>query len=80
MVGISVASLAVGWFVYDGICRSRIGQRTTLLVVVGFLWILAAFEARVGNNRACEIETAIDNVCHILRFRLEDRLQDRVGE
>jgi len=37
--------------------------------------ILASFEERVGNDRAREIEIAIDNVCRILRFRLEDRIE-----
>ncbi len=35
---------------------------------------LAAFEARVDNNRAAEFANAIDNVCRILRFRIEDRV------
>ena len=56
-VGISIASLAVGWFVYDGLCRSPIGQKTTLLTVVGFLWVLAAayFYAEVFSGRAAMI-------------------------
>ena len=41
-VGISVASLAVGWFVYDGLCRSPIGGRPTLLAAAAFLWVLLA--------------------------------------
>ncbi len=36
--------------------------------------ILAAFEARVDNDRAAEFANAIDNVCRILRFRIEDRV------
>lgn len=36
--------------------------------------ILAAFEARVGNDRESEFANALDNVCRILRFRLEDRV------
>jgi len=56
-VGISISSLAVGWFVYDGLCRSPIGQKTTLLTVVGFLWVLAAayFYAEVFSGRAAMI-------------------------
>ncbi|NQW11489.1 MAG: urate hydroxylase PuuD [Alphaproteobacteria bacterium] len=56
-VAISVASLAVGWFVYDGICRSLIGERTTLLVVIGFIWILAAtyFYTQVFSGRSALI-------------------------
>ena len=30
---ISVVSLAAGWFVYDAICRSPIGENTTMLAV-----------------------------------------------
>ena len=54
---ISVASLAVGWFVYDGICRSPIGERTTLLAVVGFVWVLAAayFYSQVFSGRTALI-------------------------
>ncbi len=36
--------------------------------------ILAAFEERVGNDRESEFTNAIDNVCRILRFRIEDRV------
>lgn len=36
--------------------------------------ILAAFEARIGNAREREFATAIEQVCRIMRFRLEDRL------
>jgi uncharacterized membrane protein len=54
---ISVASLAVGWFVYDGICRSPIGKRTTLLAAIGFIWILAAayFYSQVFSGRTALI-------------------------
>jgi 2-oxo-4-hydroxy-4-carboxy-5-ureidoimidazoline decarboxylase len=37
--------------------------------------ILAAFEARLGNARTTERETAVTQVCRIFRFRLEDRVQ-----
>ncbi len=36
--------------------------------------ILAAFEARVGNDPAAEFETALAQVARIFRFRLEDRI------
>ncbi len=36
--------------------------------------ILAAFETRVDNDRAAEFANAIDNVCRILGFRIEDRV------
>ncbi len=36
--------------------------------------ILAAFEARIDNDRDIEFATAIEQVCRIIRFRLEDRV------
>ena len=36
--------------------------------------ILAAFEERVANGREVEFENATDNVCCIMRFRIEDRV------
>ena len=39
---ISIASLAFGWFVYDGICRSRAGDHPVLLAGIVFALILAA--------------------------------------
>jgi uncharacterized membrane protein len=41
-VGISLASLAAGWFIYDGICRSPIGKNTGLLALCVFALIVAA--------------------------------------
>jgi 2-oxo-4-hydroxy-4-carboxy-5-ureidoimidazoline decarboxylase len=37
--------------------------------------ILAAFEARVGNDPHTEFETALDQIARIFRFRLEDRIR-----
>ena len=34
-IAISVASLAAGWFIYDGLCRTKVGENTTLLALVG---------------------------------------------
>src|SRR5262245_21890455 len=39
-VAISVASLAAGWFAYDALCRSPIGDRTVLLAASVFALIL----------------------------------------
>ena len=39
---ISIASLAFGWFAYDGICRSRVGEHPVLLAGIVFVLILAA--------------------------------------
>jgi 2-oxo-4-hydroxy-4-carboxy-5-ureidoimidazoline decarboxylase len=36
--------------------------------------ILESFAARLGNSSEAEFSTALDNVCAILRFRLEDRV------
>ena len=37
--------------------------------------ILAAFEERLANEPEAELENAIDNVCRIMRFRIEDRVE-----
>ncbi|MFN4141465.1 2-oxo-4-hydroxy-4-carboxy-5-ureidoimidazoline decarboxylase [Aestuariivirga sp.] len=36
--------------------------------------ILESFEARIGNAPEKEFETALEQVCRIFRFRLEDRV------
>ena len=36
--------------------------------------ILAAFEERLGNGLEEELKNAIDNVCRIMSFRIEDRV------
>ena len=42
-IAISVASLAAGWFIYDGLCRFKpIGERTVLLALSVFALILIA--------------------------------------
>ncbi len=38
--------------------------------------ILASFEAQIGNDRAGELSTALQQVCRIMRFRLEDRIAE----
>ncbi|MEJ8573229.1 2-oxo-4-hydroxy-4-carboxy-5-ureidoimidazoline decarboxylase [Microbaculum marinum] len=37
--------------------------------------ILDAFEGRIGNDAEAEFETAIDQVCRIIGFRLEARVE-----
>ena len=37
--------------------------------------ILVGFEARIGNDKEAEFKTALEQVCRIIRFRLEDRVQ-----
>lgn len=41
-VAISVASLAAGWFVYDGLCRSPTGRNPLLLAGLVFAFLLVA--------------------------------------
>ncbi|MBM3529483.1 MAG: cysteine desulfurase [Alphaproteobacteria bacterium] len=41
-IAISIGSLAAGWFVYDGICRSKIGENPVLLALTVFALILLA--------------------------------------
>lgn len=41
-IGLSVASLVVGWIVYDQLCRSVLGRNTTVLAVLLFCLIVAA--------------------------------------
>jgi uncharacterized membrane protein len=39
---ISVVSLALGWVIYDRLCRSRLGTNTALLCALGFVFLVAA--------------------------------------
>jgi uncharacterized membrane protein len=42
-IAISVGSLAAGWFIYDGLCRTKlVGENTTLLALSVFALILIA--------------------------------------
>jgi len=41
-IAISIATLALGWFVYDLICRSPVGSRPVVLSIVVFVAIVAA--------------------------------------
>ncbi len=34
-IAISVVSLTAGWFIYDGLCRTKVGEHTVLLALVG---------------------------------------------
>jgi uncharacterized membrane protein len=40
-VAISVVGLIVGWGVYDGLCRSPLGNNDTALAAVGFVFLVA---------------------------------------
>jgi uncharacterized membrane protein len=65
-VGIGAASMAVSWFVYDLLCRSRIGKNDLLLgaIVFGLLTLLAWGLARTLGGRAAFIHvgTAIGTI------------------
>ena len=52
--GISVASLLVGWLIYDGLCRSPLNERTVPLALCVFALILGAatFYTHVFSARA----------------------------
>ena len=52
--GISVASLLVGWLIYDGLCRSPLTERTVPLALCVFALILGAatFYTHVFSARA----------------------------
>jgi uncharacterized membrane protein len=54
---ISIVSLAAGWFIYDRLCKSRIGQNTTLLAICVFVLIVAAayMFTHVFSNRGALI-------------------------
>ena len=41
-IGISVASLAAGWLVYDGLCRSPLARNTPALAAVVYVLVVAA--------------------------------------
>ncbi|MCV2868071.1 urate hydroxylase PuuD [Defluviimonas sp. WL0002] len=53
-VGISLASLAAGWLLYDQLCKSRLGENPTALMVLLYLILvaLAWFYTQVFTGRA----------------------------
>jgi uncharacterized membrane protein len=54
---LSVGGLIVGWFIYDYLCKSRIGRNTALLALAVFVLILAAtwFFSHVFSGRGALI-------------------------
>lgn len=54
---ISVVSLVAGWFIYDRLCKSRIGRNTTVLALCVFVLIVAAayLFTHVFSNRGALI-------------------------
>ena len=53
-IGLSLASLALGWIVYDGLCKSRLGRDDTQLMLILFVLIVAMawFYSQVFSGRA----------------------------
>lgn len=56
---IGIGGLALGWFVYDGLCRSPLGDRPALLAAVGFAFIvlMAFIFQQVFSARGAFIHT-----------------------
>ena len=56
-VGIGIASLVFGWFAYDALCRSPLGQRPVWLATVGFVLLIGVFffYSRVFSGRGAFI-------------------------
>jgi uncharacterized membrane protein len=57
--GIGIGGLALGWFVYDGLCRSPLSRNEVLLAAVGFAFvILVAWGfGQVFSGRAAMLHT-----------------------
>jgi uncharacterized membrane protein len=41
-IAISILSLALGWLIYDQLCKSSLGANTALLCALGFVFLVAA--------------------------------------
>jgi uncharacterized membrane protein len=56
---IGIAALALGWFVYDLLCRSPLGDNDPLLALVGFGYVVATSFAfsRVFSGRGALVHT-----------------------
>ena len=60
-VGVSLISLAVGWIVYDLVCRSPLGNNTATLAVCVFLMIVVAsyFFTHIFSGRAAFLHVGV---------------------
>jgi uncharacterized membrane protein len=60
-IAISVASLTVGWFIYDGLCRTKVGDNTVLLALSVFALILVAavLYTKVFSGRGAFIHVGV---------------------
>jgi uncharacterized membrane protein len=72
---ISIASLVIGWVVYDQLCKSPIGQNMTLLMVVlfGLIIVMSFFYTSVFSGRAALLHLGAftatimtGNVAHVI--------------
>ena len=60
-VALSVVSLAAGWAIYDGLCRSRIGDNAIMLAIAVFALILVSsmLYTRVYSGRGAFIHVGV---------------------
>ncbi len=58
-VGISAGSLVLGWYFYDWLCRTRLGESATglMLVLFGFLVFMSWAYAQLFTGRAALLHT-----------------------
>lgn len=56
-VAIGLSSFIVGWFLYDGLCKSKLVNNTLVFALIGFVILVgfAYFYAHVFNSRAAYI-------------------------
>ena len=57
-VPLAAASLVIGWFIYDGLCRSWFGQETKRLAISGFVLLVAFtyFYTHIFSGRGAFIQ------------------------
>lgn len=74
-IAISVASILLGWVVYDGLCRSPVGRDDTRLAIVGFVFLVASAWgfAQVFSGRGALLQAGaligtimVANVAHVI--------------
>jgi uncharacterized membrane protein len=39
--GVGIAALAIGWLIYDWLCKSKIGENDVVLAAIGFVYVVA---------------------------------------
>ncbi|MEM7377574.1 MAG: urate hydroxylase PuuD, partial [Pseudomonadota bacterium] len=74
-VGIGVASMVLGWLVYDALCKSALGQRPAWLAAVGFVLVVLSTVAltQLLSGRAAFLHVGamlgtimVANVAHVI--------------